>query len=232
MIETKEHASVLINRIKTELSRAESRKEVLNLLDGDGILLSPIYCKSSAEVNVVTISKRGEDYLSFETTQDLLRESIDFSEYILFIKEVESFLLLEDEGLIADRLKILNSNYLTISTQILELLFEIDGDMKILKAKVDFDTFMSQHRYAVIQMALSVLSPSILQNIPKESKKIYFLPFGDLEKIPFHVIPTGEREYLSDRYKISYIPSLKECTKEYTIDRNNGKEWMFFRFTD
>jgi uncharacterized protein YrrD len=104
------------------------------------------------------------------------------------MKEVEEFLLLEDSKIIEKRLEVFNTKYMTIIFPILDMIFEIDGDLKILGAKIDFDSFMSHYRYEAMKHGLSYLSKTILATVPKDTKKIYLATTSGLNKMSSYEI--------------------------------------------
>ncbi|NEW60422.1 hypothetical protein GSY74_03930 [Sulfurovum sp. bin170] len=165
-------------------------KELLDSykLNNNNIILYPIYYKDKIELEeVLTISSK-EGKLSVDINSQIREDEPDFSELVLFIKEVEEFLLLEDEKIIEEKLKSFNSQYMTIATPILDMIFEVDGDLKILRAKIDFDSFMESYRYEALEYGLYFLSETILPTVPKDTKKIYLASSSGLNKMSSYSI--------------------------------------------
>ncbi|RUM69693.1 MAG: hypothetical protein DSZ07_04225, partial [Sulfurovum sp.] len=94
------------------------------------------------------------------------------------------------------------------SKKVLETLFELDKNLKILNLKIDLDELINNHRYKILNFALDYVSETIVKAIPKGKRKIYFSPFGDLNILPLHAIEISNDNYLIDNYEIVYIPSL------------------------
>ncbi|SFV59960.1 hypothetical protein MNB_SV-12-1247 [hydrothermal vent metagenome] len=168
----------------------ELLKKILNnyKLNNNNIILYPIYNKDKIELEKILIISSKDGIISININSQIIEENTDFLELILFIKEVEEFLLLEDGKIIEEKLKDFNSQYMTIATPILDMIFEVDGDLKILRAKVDFDSFMEKYRYEALEYGLYFLSETILPTVPKDTKKIYLATTSGLNKMSSYTI--------------------------------------------
>lgn len=176
----------LLNKI---LERDHLSKKVLNdyKLNNNRIILYPIFEKNKILIKEVLTISGDEDKLYIDTNNQIVEE-LEFLELILFIKEVEKFLLLEDEKVIEKKLEDFNSQYMTIATPILDMIFEVDGDLKILETKIDFDSFMSDYRYRAMKYGLDYLSQTILTTVPRDTKKIYLATTSGLNKMSSYEI--------------------------------------------
>jgi hypothetical protein len=157
-------------------------------LNNQNIILYPIFKRDKIELEEILIISRKEDKFLIDTNNKIMEESPDLLELILFIKEVEEFLLLEDEKSIEKKLEDFNTQYMSIAISILDLIFQIDGDLKILGAKIDFDSFMSDYRYRAMKYGLDFLSKTILSIIPEDTKKIYLASTSGLNKMSSYSI--------------------------------------------
>ncbi len=165
-----------------------SQKLINNLkLNNSNIILYPIFKKDKTELEEILTIKRVGDKLSVDTNSQLM-EILEFAELVLFMKEVEEFLLIEDREIIKEKLKDFNNQYMTIATPILDMIFEVDGDLKILGAKIDFDSFMSQYRHTAMEYGLYSLSETILATVPRDTKKIYLATTSGTNKMSSYEI--------------------------------------------
>ena len=90
----------------------------------------------------------------------------------------------------------------------LDEIFELDRDMNIISIKIDKSDFEWEYKYKIVQKALSFVQKLCLKSIPKNRKKIYFSPFGDLNLLPLHALSTPNDGYLIEQYEIVYIPFI------------------------
>ena len=159
-------------------------KKLLNdfKLNNSNIILYPIFKKDKIELKEILTIGGKNDKLSINTNKQIIK-ILEFIELILFMKEVEEFLLLENNKIIEKKLEDFNSQYMTVATPILDMIFEVDGDLKILRAKIDFDSFMSKYRYKAMEYGLYSLSETIHATIPKNTKKIYLATTSGLNKM-------------------------------------------------
>jgi hypothetical protein len=162
----------LLNKI---IEKYHISKEIFNnyKLNNNNIILCPIYKQDKLELEEVLTISIQEEKLYIQINHLITEQSPDFSEFVLFIRDVEKFLLAEDEKIIKKKLEDFNSQYMTIATPILDMIFEVDGDLKILRAKIDFDSFMSDYRYRAMKYGLDYLSQTILTTVPRDTRKIY-----------------------------------------------------------
>jgi hypothetical protein len=177
----------LLNKIT---KRCHLSQKILNeyKLNNNNIILCPMFKKDKMEIEEVLNIGIRENKLSIEVNHLIREESIGFSELILFLKDVEEFLLTEDKKIIENGLERFNSHYMSVATPILDMIFEVDGDLKILEAKIDFDSFMSHYRYEAMKHGLSYLSKTILATVPKDTKKIYLATTSGLNKMSSYEI--------------------------------------------
>jgi hypothetical protein len=178
-----------MKNIKDSLQNSISERDYLSKtilndfkLNNSNIILYPLFENDKISLKEILTIYRNEDKLSIETNNEIVK-IVDFIELVLFMKEVEEFLLLEDSEIIKKRLEVFNTKYMTIIFPILDMIFEIDGDLKILGAKIDFDSFMSHYRYEAMKHGLSYLSKTILATVPKDTKKIYLATTSGLNKM-------------------------------------------------
>jgi len=156
-------------------------------LKRDSIILYPIFEKDKIALKKILIISKNQNRFSIEINHRI-SELLEFKELVLFIKEVEDFLLLEDKKNIEKKLEEFNNKYMTVATPILDMIFEVDGDLKILRAKIDFDSFMSEGRYRAMEYGLNYLSETILSTVPKNTKKIYLATSSGLNKMSSYEI--------------------------------------------
>jgi hypothetical protein len=178
-----------MKNIKDSLQNSISERDYLSKtilndfkLNNSNIILYPLFENDKISLKEILTIYRNEDKLSIETNNEIVK-IVDFIELVLFMKEVEEFLLLEDSEIIKKRLEVFNTQYMTVVFPILDMIFEIDGDLKILGAKIDFDSFMSHYRYEAMKHGLSYLSKTILATVPKDTKKIYLATTSGLNKM-------------------------------------------------
>jgi tetratricopeptide (TPR) repeat protein len=176
-------------------------------IDEKSVIIYPIYDADRSELQVVALYKE-KDEVKITIEHKVLEDNPKFYNFILLIKDVEEFFGLEEEEEKKKKIKALNSKYGKMSKKVLESLFELDKNLKILKLKIDHSELMNNSRYKILNLALDYVSETIVKAIPKEKTKIYFSPFGDLNMLPLHAIEINEDNYLIDNYEIVYIPSL------------------------
>ena len=183
---------------------------ILDTLDEESVVLYPLHYVTKNELSVVAVTKK-DNKLIVNVEYEKLNESIEFSDYIYFIREVEELFSLierEDSDAIQEKIEMLNESYLTVDNEIIENLFVVDKDMSILSLKMSQHEFSKKYKYIIIQKALSFIADICIRSIPKGMKKIYFSAFGDLNLLPLHAIATREGSYLIKEYEIVYIPFL------------------------
>jgi len=190
-----------------EFDRDKIYNRVIDKLDSDAVIIYPIYDYDRGELQVVTLSNR-DRALSIDIQYKKLKDTPKFSNFILLIKEMEIFLRLKDKEEIAKSIKSFNGKYSKLNPKALELIFELDSHGEIIHPTVTLYEFMNNHRYKLIEFALSYLSEPISKSIPKGTKKIYFTSFGDLNMLPLHAIEITQEQYLIDKYQVVYIPSI------------------------
>jgi hypothetical protein len=176
----------LINRI---LEKEHLTQNILNRfkLNKSNIILYPLFKKDKIALKEILMIGADGGKLTISINNKII-DNLEFRELTLFMKEVEEFLLLEDRKSIDKKLEDFNHKYMTVATPILDMIFEVDGDLKILEAKIDFDSFMSYYRYKAMEYGLYYLSETILATIPKDTKKIYFATTSGLNKMSSYEI--------------------------------------------
>ncbi len=181
--------------------------KVIEKIDNKSVVLYPIYDADRSELQVVALYKE-KDEVRVIIEHKVLEDNPKFYNFILLIKDVEEFLRLEEEEEKKTKIKVLNSKYGKMSKKVLETLFELDKNLKILTLKIDLNELINNHRYKILNLALEYVSETIVKAIPKGKTKIYFSPFGDLNMLALHAIKISEDNYLIDNYEVVYIPSL------------------------
>ncbi|CAA6798500.1 MAG: FOG: TPR repeat [uncultured Sulfurovum sp.] len=201
---SKEIAKLL--KIQT-LDEESLYEEVVTHLEEDAVILYPLYNYDRGELQVISIYKTHKD-LKIEIQHQKLKDTPNFSNFILLIKEFEAFFYLNDEKDKTAKIKSFNSKYGRLPKKTLELIFEFDNKNKIINPKINHTAFIRNYRYQIIESALEYLNEPINKAVPKGMKKIYFSPFGDLNMLPLHAIKVDEAHYLIDNYEVIYISSL------------------------
>ena len=186
-------------------------ENLVDKIEETSMVLYPLYYEERSELQIVAIGKKS-GALSIQIHHKILNEDVKFSNFILFIKDVEEFLTLNEKQR-ATKLKGLNGKYANLNSETLKLVFQLDNEGKIVKAKVDHSTFMNNLRYKIIQSALQHLSSIFIEAIPQDVKKVYISAFGDLNMLPLHALPLDKQNYLIDNYEVLYIPSLALWSK-------------------
>ena len=176
-------------------------------LDKKSVVLYPIYDADRSELQVVALYKEN-NHIKVTIKHKMLKENPKFYNFVLLIKDVEEFFGLKKEKDREKKIKALNGKYGKMSRVILEMIFKLDENFKIIALKIDFNQLINNHRYKILNFALNYLSQTIINSIPKGKTKIYFSPFGDLNMLPLHAIQINEDEFLIDNHEIVYIPSL------------------------
>ncbi len=185
--------------------------EILDKIDEESVVLYPIhfndYHNNQSELSVVALYKR-DGKLSVDISYKTI-DSLDFIDYIYLIRDVEEmFFLIKNNNTIEHKIEELNSKKIGVDGEILQDVFELDTNNKIVSLKMNEDDFAYSYKYEIVQKALSFVADICIKSIPKGTKKIYFSPFGDLNLLPLHAISTGEEEYLIEKYEIAYLPFL------------------------
>jgi len=179
------------------------RREELNIyekLDSQSVVIYPIY--DDKKITIISVRKV-EDDLDVKISQTDIVSKIRFSDYLLFIKYIESLFKakapLQEEFL--DKI-----NNIGIDEKIKRHIFE-KKEGKFVSLKISEEEFLHEYKYEILQIALSHIKETIIESIPKGINKIFFAPFGDLNLLPLHAISIGNA-YLIEKYEINYIPSL------------------------
>ena len=212
-----------------ELKKKDFYTNIIKKLAKNSVVLYPIYHEERSELEVLSLSKK-KKHLQIETYYTTINSSPKFSNLRFLIKDIETFLQLNNKKNIEQEIKQFNKKYIQIPKHILEIIFELDSKKIILKAKVTYDSFMNKYRYKILLFTLDYLREGILKAIPKGTRKIYFTPFGDLNILPLHALPIGENSYLIDKYEVVYIPSLSiwaDLRKSYAKKHKKSQKNLY-----
>ena len=188
---------------------SKSIEQISAQMEESSVVLYPTFNEKLSQLEVISVSKqKGE--LKIESYKEQIENAPDFLNFTIRIKELEELLLLENRD-----------------KEIVDKIFEINRDNKMLKVEMTYSYFMNNYRYKLFEWIVSYFRNIVIKSIPKGTKKIYFSPLGALTTLPFHVISISEEGYLIDGYEIIYIPSLsiwdrlKQSNQKREISKNN-----------
>ncbi|CAA6806209.1 MAG: Unknown protein, partial [uncultured Sulfurovum sp.] len=123
--------------------------KILKNINNESVVLYPIYDADRSELQVVALYKE-KDEIKVKIEYKVLEDNPKFYNFILLIKDVEEFFGLEEESEREKKIKALNSKYGKMSKKVLETLFELDKNFKILTLKIDLDELINNHRYKIL----------------------------------------------------------------------------------
>ena len=209
-----------------EFDGQNMEREILDKIDEESVVLYPIhfndYHNKQSELSVVALYKRDGE-LSVDIIHKTI-DSLDFIDYIYLIRDVEEmFFLMKSNKTIEHKIEELNNKEIGVDNEILQEIFELDSNKKIVSLKMSGHDFAYSYKYEIIQNALSFIADICIQSIPKGTKKIYFSPFGDLNLLPLHAISTGEDAYLIEKYEIAYLPFLSILNNTSHLQKQSNK---------
>ena len=204
-----------------EAKKAKSLKKIMKLddrsieeisthIEEGSVILYPTFNEECSLLEIISLSKEN-GALRVKSCKEQIENAPNFLNFTADIKELEELLILEERKKVEYKV------------------VEICKGINIVEKEITYNSFMNNYRYKLFEWIVSYLKNSVINAIPKGTKKIYFSPSGALTTLPFHAISISQEVYLIDRYEIVYIPSLLvwDRLKQRSQKRERGKDNLY-----